>query len=262
MVQRYEHLTRYEMERLDRARTIVMIPLGAVEQHGSQAPLGTDLMIAGAMYDYIKTAVESGDPDFPMLVFPPVPVGLSVEHLNFCGSVTFRPDTYYHILYEIAESLARHGFRKLVFLVCHGGNRPIVDALCRQLRHDFGILPFALANGAFSHPDVKATVSEDNAVDFHVGEMETSMAMAIAPESVQLQYAESGYPAVFQGKKAVKFSGPSALNWMGEDFRTREGKPIGIGGDPKGATAEKGEIILRTSAEALVPALLEIRDWT
>jgi creatinine amidohydrolase len=48
---------------------------------------------------------------------------------------------------------------------------------------------------------------------------------------------------------------------MGEDLQTADGRPIGIGGDPRGATAEKGRIILETSARELVPALLEIRDW-
>ena len=46
-----------------------------------------------------------------------------------------------------------------------------------------------------------------------------------------------------------------------EDWQTKDGKPIGIGGDPSGATAEKGRIILETSARELVPGLLEIRNW-
>lgn len=261
MIQNYADLTRLEMERLDREKTIVMIPLGAVEQHGSQAPLGTDMMIAEAMPRYIQAELEAVDPEFPMLMFPVLPVGLSVEHLGFCGSVSLKPDTYYRFLYEITESIAGHGFRKFVFLICHGGNRPIVDALARQLRHDLGILPFVLASGAFSHPDVQKTVSPENPFDFHGGEMETSMVMAIAPETVKLEYAQAGYQTAYEGKCSVRFSGDYALNWMGEDFTTKDGVPIGIAGDPKGASAEKGEIILRTSARALVAPLLEINAW-
>lgn len=261
MIQNYADLTRLEMERIDREKTIVMLPLGAVEQHGNQAPLGTDMMIANAMPRYIKEELETVDPDFPMLVFPVLPVGLSVEHLNFCGSVSLKPDTYYRFLYEITESIAGHGFRKFVFLICHGGNRPIVDALARQLRHDLGILPFVLSSGAFSHPDVQKTVSSDNGFDFHGGEMETSMVMAIAPDTVKLEYAQTGYKTAYEGKTAIRFSGDHALNWMGEDFTTKEGIPIGIAGDPRGASAEKGELILRTSARALVEPLLEIKAW-
>ena len=216
MIQNYSDLTRLEMEKIDKEKTIVMIPLGATEQHGSQAPLGTDAMIAGAMPDY----------------------------------------------YDITASLAHHGFKKLVFLICHGGNRPVVDMLARQARADFGVLPFVLASGAFFHPDVQATISEGNAWDFHGGEMETSMVLAIRPEAVKLDLSETGYKAGgFAGKKVIRFGGEHALTWMGEDLQTADGRPIGIGGDPRGATAEKGRIILETSARELVPALLEIRDW-
>ncbi len=262
MIRNYADLTSYEMGQIVREETIVLIPLGAVEQHGHQAPLGTDMMIAGAMPEYIRQEMEKRDPDFPMLLFPAIPVGLSVEHMAFPGSITMKPDTYYHVLYDIAESLHTHGFRKLVFLVCHGGNRPAVELLSRQLRHDFGIYAFILSSGAFSHPEVQATISEGNSWDFHGGEMETSMVMAIRPESVKPSLSETGYKAGgYRGKNAVNFSGPAALPWMGEDLEDCHGRPIGIGGNPAGASAEKGRVILRRSAKELIPALMEIRDW-
>ena len=137
MIRNYRELTRLEMEAVDKKETIVLIPVGALEQHGNQAPLGTDDIIAEAMCEYLTEAlVEAGEEDFPMLIFPVIPVGLSTEHKNFCGSVTLRPDTYYHMLYDIAVSLAHHGFEKLAFLVCHGGNAPIIQVLSRELRSE------------------------------------------------------------------------------------------------------------------------------
>ena len=261
MIRNYRELTRLEMEQVDKEETIVLIPLGALEQHGNQAPLGTDDIIAEAMVKYIKEELEKEDEDFPMLVFPVIPVGLSTEHKNFCGSITCRPDTYYHLLYDISASLAHHGFKKLAFLVCHGGNSPIVQVLSRELRSELGISPFILSSGAFSHPDVKATVSEGNIWDFHGGEMETSMVMAVDESLVKLETAEAGIPAAFAGNKALLPYGSVSIGWVSEDWKTAEGKPIGIGGDPRGATAEKGRIILRTSARALIPGLKEIRAW-
>ena len=168
MIPSYRDLTRLEMEQLDRKNTIVLLPLGALEQHGNQAPLGTDAIIAEAMAERLKRELPE---DFPMLVFPVLPVGLSTEHKNFCGSITFHPDTYYRLLHDICESLVHHGFQKLVFLICHGGNAPIVQVLSRELRSEYGIFPFYLSSGAFSHPDVKATVSPGNVWDFHGGEI-------------------------------------------------------------------------------------------
>ena len=262
MLKNYRDLTRLEMEQVDKENTIILIPVGAVEQHGNQAPLGTDDIIAEAMVEYIGKELEKiGEADFPMLVFPLIPVGLSTEHKNFCGSITLRPDTYYNLLYDICVSLARHGFKKLAFLLCHGGNAPIIQVLSRELRSELGISPFFLNSGAFSHPDVKATVSEGNIWDFHGGEMETSMVMAVDESLVKLETSEAGIPTSFLNNKAVKVGGSVSIGWVSEDWKTAEGKPIGIGGDPSGATAEKGRIILETSAKVLIPALLEIRDW-
>lgn len=262
MIQNYRDLTSYEMSKLDRENTVVMIPLGAIEQHGRQAPLGTDMMIADAMPCYIASELGKIDPEYPMLIFPTIPIGLSIEHLEFAGSVSFKPDTYYHMLYDLVESIQHHGFKKFVFLVCHGGNRPVVDVLSRQLRHDFHILPFVLSSGAFSHPEVKATISPDNSWDFHGGEMETSMVLALHPETVKLEYSVAGYKrGGYEHKKHINFSNATALNWMADDLRTIDNIPIGIGGDLKGATAEKGDIILKRSAKELIPALLEIKEW-
>lgn len=263
MLRYYRDLTRLEMEQVDKKNTIILIPVGALEQHGNQAPLGTDDIIAEAMVEYIGRALdEAGEPDFPMLVFPVIPVGLSTEHRNFCGSITLRPDTYYHLLYDICVSLAHHGFQKIAFLISHGGNAPIVQVLSRELRSELGISPFFLSSGAFNHPDVKATISEGNIWDFHGGEMETSMVMAVDESLVKLDTAEEGIPTSFEHNKALLPYGAVSIGWVSEDWKTKDGKPIGIGGDPSGATAEKGRIILETSARSLVPGLLEIRDWS
>lgn len=261
MIRNYRDLTRLEMEGVDRAHTIVLIPLGALEQHGNQAPLGTDDIIAEAMTSYLKKELEAVDPDFPMLIFPVIPVGLSTEHRNFCGSITLKPDTYYHVLYDICVSLAHHGFRKIAFLVCHGGNAPIVQVLSRELRSELGISPFILSSGAFSHPDVVATISPGNVWDFHGGEMETSMVMAVDESLVKLETSEAGIPTAFKDNTTLKPYGNVSIGWVSEDWKTADGKPIGIGGDPSGASAEKGRIILETSARVLVPGLMEIRNW-
>ncbi len=262
MLKNYRDLTRLEMEQINKDETIILIPVGSIEQHGNQAPLGTDDIIAEAMVTAIEQALEDAqEPDFPMLVFPVIPVGLSTEHRNFCGSITLRPDTYYHLLYDICTSLAHHGFKKIAFLICHGGNAPIIQVLSRELRSELGISPFFLSSGAFNHPDVKATISEGNIWDFHGGEMETSMVMAVDESLVKLETAQAGIPTSFEHNKALLPYGNVSIGWVSEDWKTKDNVPIGIGGDPSGATAEKGRIILQTSAKALIPGLLEIRDW-
>ena len=221
---------------------------GALEQHGNQAPLGTDTLIATTMCDYIEKELKAED--INLLLFP---VGLSTEHKEFCSSITFKPMTYYHMLYDICESLAHHGFKKMAFLVCHGGNAPVANLISREVRSDFKVYPFVLNSGAFDHPAVKATISKGNTFDFHGGEKEISMVMAIDEDLVKLKTSEKGIPK----NTAMQ----THLSWLASDWVTEQQKPFGIGGDPKGATKEKGEIILSISAKEFVKDLILIRDF-
>ncbi len=141
------------------------------------------------MCDYIEKELKAED--INLLLFP---VGLSTEHKEFCGSITFKPMTYYPMLYDICESLAHHSFKKMAFLVCHGGNAPVANLISREVRSDFKVYPFVLNSGIFDHPAVKATFSKGNTFDFHSGEMETSMVMAIDESLVKLETSEKGIP--------------------------------------------------------------------
>ena len=85
--------------------------------------------------------------------------------------------------------------------------------------------------------------------------METSMVMAVDPSLVKSETSEAGIPTAFKDNQALKPYGNVSIGWVSEDWKTADGKPIGIGGDPSGATAEKGRIILETSAKVLVPGL-------
>lgn len=166
MIQAYENLTRLEMEQIDKENTIVLIPIGSLEQHGNQLPLGTDTMIVRELIEYIKREL---DENFPLLVFPALPIGLSTEHRNFCGSITLKPDTLYHMLEDICKNIASHGFKKIAFLNGHGGNTPIIQVLSRELRVIEGINIFCIQSGFWDKPEVKETISEGNNWDFHGG---------------------------------------------------------------------------------------------
>lgn len=200
------------------------------------------------MCDYIEKELKAED--INLLLFP---VGLSTEHKEFCSSITFKPMTYYHMLYDICESLAHHGLKKMAFLVCHGGNAPVANLISREVRSDFKVYPFVLNSGIFDYSAVKATFSKGNTFDFHGGEKETSMVMAIDEDLVKLKTSEKGIPK----NTAMQ----THLSWLATDWVTEKGKPIGIGGDPSGATKEKGKIILSVSAKEIAKQLIAIRDF-
>ncbi|MGT2930307.1 creatininase family protein [Streptococcus dentasini] len=260
MARYYRELTRLDMEVLNKEETIVMIPLGAIEQHGNHAPLGTDDLIAEKMANLILQEVNQIDENFPLLILPNISIGLSTEHANFCGSLTFSTETYYHMLKEIIESLYHHGFRKIALLSCHGGNTPIANLLSRELRHSHDLDIFIFNFGAFDDPRVQATISEGNTFDFHGGEMETSMVMAIDEDLVKLDRVLAGQATGYVFDSKLKECNIN-LNWIAEDFIDKDGNPIGIGGDPSGASPEKGQIIFAVNIEKMVEGLKYIAGY-
>lgn len=93
------------------------------------------------------------------------------------------------------------------------------------------------------------------------GEMETSMVMAIDESLVHLEKTVAGRPTRFEKNKQFGLFGPISISWVGEDWQDEEGNPIGIGGNPIGATKEKGKVIFKSFAESIAGGLLEISKW-
>ncbi len=104
----------------------LIIPVGSTEQHGPNGLIGTDHLVA----DAIALAVGEGT---GTLVHPPLTVGMSLYHLGFPGSSSLTSETLLHVLNELVESQARHGFRRFFFINGHGGNTPVAQAAACDL---------------------------------------------------------------------------------------------------------------------------------
>jgi len=101
----------------------VLIPVGSFEQHGNAAPLACDTIIP------VRLCAAAGMKTYTA-VTPAVTFGMSENHMGFPGTVTLQPDTLSAVARDISASLYVHGFRKIIFLSGHGGNRsPITDGL-------------------------------------------------------------------------------------------------------------------------------------
>lgn len=104
-------------------KSTVMIPVGSLEQHGSAAPLACDTIIPVRLC--AAAGYETGTAFTPAVTF-----GMSDCHMAFPGTVTLRSSTLAAITKDISVSLYAHGFRKILFLSGHGGNRnAVIDGL-------------------------------------------------------------------------------------------------------------------------------------
>ena len=197
-----------------------ILPIGSTEQHGPHLPLDTDNRIAERVA--WETATKSLG-----LVLPTAPFGYAWVWKGVPGCLTLSFDTYKAMIHDLAESLDLWGIKAVYVMSGHGANSQVVKHAVRELIHDrFGI---KVLYGMYQGIDemLAETDSERWHNDIHAEEIETSMMLAIAPETVRMDLAAADYPPV------PADYGKSELS-MGHMMRS------GVFGDPTPATAEKG----------------------
>jgi creatinine amidohydrolase len=243
------YYTGPEIEAMGKAdpNATAVINIGAVEQHGPHLPVMTDTL-QGA--EILGLAMARLPDDALVLGLPPTNYGKSVEHIEWSGTLTFSGDTLRAVMMDIAKSVARSGFSKLVLFTSHGGNVGIVDDFFRDLRMATGLRVFKI------HMPMIAPVPglidpEEAAVGMHGGDGETSLVLHLAPEIVHLDRAE-GYVYDRNPDIGYSFKGMDAIEaWVAADL-----SKTGAIGNPHNATADKGRQIV----EAKVARLAHLLD--
>src|SRR5215203_4081092 len=127
----WAEMTTRDFEALDRERVIAVLPVGAIEQHGPHLPVCVDACLCQAV---VEATIARLPEDLPVTFLPLLPIGKSNEHIDFPGSLTLSAETLTRLWYEVGESVARAGVRKLVILNSHGGNIQVMEIVARELR--------------------------------------------------------------------------------------------------------------------------------
>ncbi|MDO7868479.1 mycofactocin biosynthesis peptidyl-dipeptidase MftE [Nocardioides jiangxiensis] len=214
-------------ERVD----VVVLPTGSCEQHGPHLPFATDAAIATSVAGRAVQRLRAAG--VHAVAAPALPYGASGEHEHFPGTVDIGHEALHSVLLELGRSISRWADR-LVVVNGHGGNAPTVAAAVGRLRHegrDAGWVPCEIVWG-----------------DAHAGRTETSMMAAIAPAVVREDRAEAG------ATEPVEVLMPR-LRTGG----VRAVSPNGVLGDPAGASAAEGELLLAGLVDATVEAVLQGR---
>ena len=180
------HLLLQEMTR-EEARAVaptalVVFPVGAVEQHGPHLPVGTDTLTVEHVG---RAAAAQVAEEIPVVVAPTLPFGSSHHHLPFGGTMSLSTETYYRLVYELAESLIISGFRRVFIVNGHGGNHELVQLATRDLALKYEA---HLAAGSYWNIawDEVAEAGRDmpGGLPGHAGIYETSQILALRPELV------------------------------------------------------------------------------
>lgn len=245
--------TTHEINRLDRARTAVVVPFAAVEQHGPHLPVGTDTIITQALGERLEKRI----PD-RVLLLPVELFGSSPHHLVFSGTLSLTSRTFLEVAWELADSLARHGFHHFLLLNGHGGNQALLNVAVQEIRLKRPELKIAHATYWTVAAEEFARIRESKEGGMgHACEMETSILLALRPELVRRELAEPGGDPPRSAWDHHDMLRPALVG----QFRFwSEMTRNGVLGDPTLAKAAKGERFLEAAVRALegiAAALLE-----
>ncbi|HLZ29012.1 MAG TPA: creatininase family protein [Chloroflexota bacterium] len=224
-----------------------VLNVGAVEQHGPHLPVMTDTLNG---MEVLGAALARLPAEVVVLALPPTNLGKSEEHRDFPGTLSYRADTLRMVLLDIATSVARSGFNKLLLFGTHGGNVGAIDDYFRDLRIETGMRIFKIHSGSLGN--VPGLISPaEAAVAMHAGDSETSMVRYLAPELVQMERAE-GYLYAPNPDIGYSFKGNEVIEaWVTPDL-----SPTGAIGNPHLSSPDKGRI----QFEAMVSRLAELLE--
>ena len=234
----------------DKADTVIVLPVGAIEQHGPHLPCAVDSVIASGV---LGKALEKLPAQVRAFGMAPITYGKSDEHLHFPGTMTLTGPTLLSMVTEIGESVYRAGFRKLLLANGHGGQPQVLEMAARELRirhGDYVIVPFHVSR--LPNASGKYISDEEKRLAMHAGHSETALLLALAPDTVHMDKAAANIPPVFPSK-LLSNDGRPACAWTARDFG-----PSGVIGDPRGATREQGLHILDTLSDSWVQAITDL----
>lgn len=245
-------MTWQQIDELDRS-TVVVVPFGAMEQHGAHLPLETDTLIGQELSRRLDKAC--GD---RLLVLPSQWLGLSTHHMNFPGTLTASVDTYLALASDIIGSIAHAGFQKILVLNSHGGNVSALDVVltkCRLQNPSARIVLVTYWNAAAQQ--LRALRESAEGGMGHAGELETSLLLAAKPKVVrtdQLRPDGKWATSTFLAKDMLAGGSASVSRTFAEISEH------GGVGDPRTASAEKGERFFAAIVDRLAALISDLES--
>lgn len=235
--------------------SVLVLPIGSVEQHGNHLPVATDTILVS---EIAASGIKRVEEDVPILMLPPFWCGYSPHHLSFGGTLSLEFDHMRQVLEDIAETALSNGFDALLLLNGHGGNISLVNGAVSTIGTDtddaeiLGLTYFQLVS------DFIDEVRESDPGGMgHGGEFETSLMLYLQEELVresELEGTEMDEP--YDRSIADMFDGGPLAVYRGFE----EYSSTGAIGTPELASREKGRQIYERLADELAETLRDIHQ--
>jgi creatinine amidohydrolase len=235
---------------------VLVLPLGATEQHGPHLPTSTDVDIGRGILEGALAILPS---DAEVWTLPVVRVGASLEHARFAGTESVSTEAMIAAIVAQGTSLARAGLRRLVLFNSHGGNRHALDAAALRLRAEHRMLVVKASWFRFTRPTDVTLPEGEWKHGLHGGAVETAMMLHLRPDQVRRD-AIREFPSLgARLERSLRRLGPegeASFAWLAGDLND-----AGVVGDARLATAEIGERLVWHYSRVLADVILDARDF-
>lgn len=240
-------MTWSELEASARDIDLVLLPVGATVQHGPNSTFASDAMRA---YQFALKIAERLYPR--VLVAPVMPFGIAPQHMSFSGTISLSAETFMHVLFEVVESLAEHGFDRFLFINAHPGNQGALDLLLGRIRSKLDLNTAWLSISSLAGDEVERSVADQQSG--HADRNEISQLLYLAPWTVRDQSLTAGEPLEPE-YPFTSASGPIHIAYTIDELSAN-----GVLGDARGASYELGNRIVTTALDracAFIEAFIE-----
>ena len=236
-----ERLRWPEVERLLHSGfTTVIVPCGAVEQHGPHLPLFMDAEHGTRLGAEVARRMGK------TLVAPTLRVGCSEHHMDFPGTLTLEKETFQAVCRDYCKSLSRHGFKRICLLPTHGGNFQPIDEIAGELNEVVGpgcrVLAYTDLMGIVElwKGVAESVAGLGDRVGGHADVAESSIMLVLHEELVAVDQADVGYfPESEEAIQKIIRAGLKSVT------------PNGILGDARGMSREIGRRCIADLADLL-----------
>ena len=180
---------------------VAVIGIGSIEQHGPHLPLGMDSL-------YVRSLIHEVAKESNSICVHPCWPGYSPHHMGFPGTITFSEGTLLAILAETIESLAQHGVKRFLLANAHGGNTNTMNLAIQLSKRESGVMVAAPTGPSETELAKVVADRQKRYWDVHSGPTETSSALLLFPELVEMWRLEGWKPTLKIDPMLMEFMNP------------------------------------------------------
>ena len=250
----FREMTWPEVNEAVKQRRVVLVPVGAIEQHGPHLPVDVD----NTFVEYLCDEAARRAPGI-IVSMPPIHYGYNTHNMDFPGTIDIKMQHFMDYCCDLGESLASQGFRRILYVNGHGSNAPLCDLIARKVTVTTSAMSGSINHWQIAWDVISSLLEGGPYAADHACEWETSEYLALKPDLVQHDKIADEIPAERGGPRWL-YPDLNTARWVHFMNWWSKMNDSGVAGTPSKATAEKGRKMLETTVERIVEVCRDFRD--